>query len=373
MRQRNMMYTGPMIDTEIEYAPLQPEPCLMPYGPVPSGFTFIATPHGTQVVPFGSHNQLVFPTNQVMERVHGAFKGKMAEGFHMNFQYSYSVHGSSPFVIPEYRGLDTIPMVIGAGHPRGARNRPGGAIDFNSGLQYMPMNQLGQPLQVLPGPWLEQQFCGNAPGIPLMQGYTNGNPFTYMHPPPAPMPPMPVVPLQTGVELVPRFVRPSPPVGVRVHQPHGQELMIESTSRHRSFPHLRVLPEDGVAMLEFGNYGHRVDHHRDMRLDIDHMSYEELLALGEQIGNAGSGLSESFIACHLKTRTFTSSYPVDTSPSHQELNMCTICQMDYNDKENIGKLDCSHEYHADCIQKWLVEKNTCPVCKCTGLGTQGKE
>lgn len=27
-------------------------------------------------------------------------------------------------------------------------------------------------------------------------------------------------------------------------------------------------------MLDFGTYGHRVDHHRDMRLDIDHMSYE---------------------------------------------------------------------------------------------------
>ncbi|CAI9263784.1 unnamed protein product [Lactuca saligna] len=49
-------------------------------------------------------------------------------------------------------------------------------------------------------------------------------------------------------------------------------------------------------MLDFSNYGRRVDHHRDMRMDIDHMSYEELLALGEQIGNAGSGLSEDFIS-----------------------------------------------------------------------------
>ncbi|CAI9302873.1 unnamed protein product [Lactuca saligna] len=33
-----------------------------------------------------------------------------------------------------------------------------------------------------------------------------------------------------------------------------------------------------------------------MRMDIDHMYYEELLALCEQIGNAGSGLSEDFIS-----------------------------------------------------------------------------
>ncbi|CAI9262273.1 unnamed protein product [Lactuca saligna] len=54
--------------------------------------------------------------------------------------------------------------------------------------------------------------------------------------------------------------------------------------------------KQGVAMLDISNYGRRVDHHRDMRMDIDHMSYEELLALGEQIGNAGSGLSEDFIS-----------------------------------------------------------------------------
>nr|GLL16501.1 uncharacterized protein LOC109163656 isoform X1 [Ipomoea trifida] len=43
----------------------------------------------------------------------------------------------------------------------------------------------------------------------------------------------------------------------------------------------------GVAILEIPDYnevGDSIDQHRDMRLDIDHMSYEELLALGEQIG-----------------------------------------------------------------------------------------
>lgn len=361
------MYTGPMIDTEIEHAHLQPEPYLIPYGhqPLPTGVTFIAGPPGARLVPVpmspGLHNQLAFP-NHVMDGPHNAFKGKITEGVHVNFQYAYPAPGSSPFVVPDYRGFDVVPVVMGPGVHRGARNRGGGGIDLNPNfaLQFVPMSHGGQPLQMVPGPWLDQPFCGNALGIPYIQGYTNGNAVTFVHQPPPPMPP-PLPPM-------PRFVQPTPPpIGVRGFQPHGQDLMIEPTSRHRGFPHLRVLPEDGVAMLDFGNYGHRVDHHRDMRLDIDHMSYEELLALGEQIGNAGSSLSDDFIRCHLKTRTFTT-----TKSSSQESNFCTICQMEYNDQEKIGLLDCNHEYHVDCIQKWLVEKNSCPVCKCTGLATQGK-
>ncbi|KAL7617900.1 hypothetical protein Lser_V15G03909 [Lactuca serriola] len=53
--------------------------------------------------------------------------------------------------------------------------------------------------------------------------------------------------------------------------------------------------KQGVAMLDISNYGRRVDHHGDMCIDIDHISYEELLTFGEQIG-IGSGLSEDFIS-----------------------------------------------------------------------------
>lgn len=170
MRQRNMVYTGPMIETEVEHAHLQPEPCLIPYGPLPSGFAFMAAPPGPRVVPLGTHNQLPFPSHQVMDGPHREFKGKITESFHLNFQYSYPAPGSSPFVIPEYRGFDVIPVVMGPVHHRGLRNQIAGPTDLNPGIQFIPMSHVGQPLQVVPGPWLDHQFCGNAPGIPYMQG-----------------------------------------------------------------------------------------------------------------------------------------------------------------------------------------------------------
>ncbi|CAK9182963.1 unnamed protein product [Ilex paraguariensis] len=80
-----------------------------------------------------------------------------------------------------------------------------------------------------------------------------------------------------GVEAGPRFVGPVAPTSFGIYRPYQREAMFEANSRQRTLPQFRVLPEDGVAMLDVPSY-HEVrdfiDHHRDMRLDIDHMSYE---------------------------------------------------------------------------------------------------
>ncbi|XP_039052479.1 probable E3 ubiquitin-protein ligase RHG1A [Hibiscus syriacus] len=105
------------------------------------------------------------------------------------------------------------------------------------------------------------------------------------------------------------------------------------------------------------------DRHRDMRLDVDNMSYEELLALEERIGNVSTGLTEEAIFNRLKQRKYSS-----TSGAQLEAEPCCICQEEYNDGENLGTLECGHNFHAaDCIKQWLMQKNLCPICKTTGL------
>ena len=43
---------------------------------------------------------------------------------------------------------------------------------------------------------------------------------------------------------------------------------------------------------------------------------------------------------------------------------CAICQDDIlQDIEIIRKLECGHIYHIHCIDKWLVLKMECPMCK----------
>lgn len=42
-------------------------------------------------------------------------------------------------------------------------------------------------------------------------------------------------------------------------------------------------------------------------------------------------------------------------------DQCTICMECLNN--NLKTLPCSHEFHQPCINKWLANKNICPICR----------
>ncbi|KAI8542130.1 hypothetical protein RHMOL_Rhmol08G0115400 [Rhododendron molle] len=104
------------------------------------------------------------------------------------------------------------------------------------------------------------------------------------------------------------------------------------------------------------------DVHDNLRLDIDNMSYEDLLALEDHIGHVGTGLTEETVLGALRRVTYQSmrlGTPVE--------EICVICQENFENGEELGDLDCRHKYHFDCVRQWLVCKNTCPICKTTAL------
>nr|XP_027075793.1 E3 ubiquitin ligase BIG BROTHER-related-like [Coffea arabica] len=72
------------------------------------------------------------------------------------------------------------------------------------------------------------------------------------------------------------------------------------------------------------------------------------------------GLPEATISEHLKTRNYQ-------TLADQEPEICVVCQCEYEDEETIGTLECRHEYHADCIKRWLMKKNVCPLCTREGI------
>ncbi|XP_020594544.1 probable E3 ubiquitin-protein ligase HIP1, partial [Phalaenopsis equestris] len=65
------------------------------------------------------------------------------------------------------------------------------------------------------------------------------------------------------------------------------------------------------------------DRHRDMRLDVDDMSYEELLALEERIGYVNTGLCEQTILKFLKKRKYS---PCELEAAASEQEPCCICR-----------------------------------------------
>uniref|UniRef100_A0A146KNG8 Protein goliath n=1 Tax=Lygus hesperus TaxID=30085 RepID=A0A146KNG8_LYGHE len=46
-----------------------------------------------------------------------------------------------------------------------------------------------------------------------------------------------------------------------------------------------------------------------------------------------------------------------------EMECCAICIDPYRQLEVVRTLSCNHEFHKDCIDPWLLENRTCPMCK----------
>ncbi|XP_047312668.1 uncharacterized protein LOC124915971 [Impatiens glandulifera] len=53
--------------------------------------------------------------------------------------------------------------------------------------------------------------------------------------------------------------------------------------------------------------------------------------------------------------------------SENDGEACCICLEDYIHGEDICKLHCNHIYHFDCIKRWLMQKNFCPMCKAPAM------
>lgn len=52
-------------------------------------------------------------------------------------------------------------------------------------------------------------------------------------------------------------------------------------------------------------------------------------------------------------------------------NICSVCLELYKLGEAIRVLPCSHFYHKNCVDQWLIDHRTCPMCKSNILKALG--
>ncbi|KFP85813.1 E3 ubiquitin-protein ligase RNF128, partial [Acanthisitta chloris] len=52
---------------------------------------------------------------------------------------------------------------------------------------------------------------------------------------------------------------------------------------------------------------------------------------------------------------------------------CVVCFEQYKPNDVIRILTCNHSFHKTCIDPWLLERGTCPLCKCDILKVLGVE
>ncbi|XP_015231135.1 PREDICTED: E3 ubiquitin-protein ligase RNF128-like [Cyprinodon variegatus] len=70
----------------------------------------------------------------------------------------------------------------------------------------------------------------------------------------------------------------------------------------------------------------------------------------------------------LQVRTLKRGDELTTSDS-----VCAVCIESYKVGEVVTVLTCEHIFHKTCIEPWLLERRTCPMCKCDILKTLGVE
>lgn len=50
-------------------------------------------------------------------------------------------------------------------------------------------------------------------------------------------------------------------------------------------------------------------------------------------------------------------------PQAEEIMDCSICLEPLVDNDRVGKLDCNHFFHANCLKVWIRRRNSCPLCQ----------
>jgi len=378
----------------------------------------------------GSNDAVVGVTSTEHERNahfmdHG-FKRKSSEVIPGNSQYpvapcsfpQLNTSETAPFSFPHF---GTYPQPL---DQRSVRNRAGAAtmdpLLSHGHNNFSQGNYAAHPFPPLGSIWYDQHCNGNrsdgssslwsqAPAVPYMHGniatgsIESGNVcFPRYHetsssrnPTPSvyqrnhyishhPVPPPPIVYPHMPSASYAETLHPASyshmgqvqSTGFRINQYPGEDFVPAAILRHRELPHFRAMPANENAFWEVGDFYNAVnyvDHHQDMRLDIEDMSYEELLALSDQIGTVKTGLSSEDVKELLKRRTSTRINLEEGPSTDLETDSCTICQENYKNEDKIATLDCMHKYHAECLKKWLVIKNVCPICKSEALVIEKKK
>ncbi|XP_077163676.1 E3 ubiquitin-protein ligase RLIM isoform X2 [Paroedura picta] len=93
------------------------------------------------------------------------------------------------------------------------------------------------------------------------------------------------------------------------------------------------------------------------------LSLAQFFLLNEEDDDQPRGLTKEQID-NLAMRNFGES---------DALKTCSVCITEYTEGNKLRKLPCSHEYHVHCIDRWLSENSTCPICRRAVLASSNRE
>ncbi|CAI5720326.1 unnamed protein product [Hyaloperonospora brassicae] len=133
---------------------------------------------------------------------------------------------------------------------------------------------------------------------------------------------------------------------IAAYEEHEARLLRESAGQvfnQQSHEHL------GSVFSGMSNY--------ERSIDPDNMTYEELLRLGEEVGDVKQERWRQ-----MAVQVISSLPTHQWAQSHGE-NTCIVCQYSFVLNDRAMTLPCAHVFHEDCVDSWIRENNSCPLCK----------
>uniref|UniRef100_J3LI17 RING-type domain-containing protein n=2 Tax=Oryza brachyantha TaxID=4533 RepID=J3LI17_ORYBR len=105
------------------------------------------------------------------------------------------------------------------------------------------------------------------------------------------------------------------------------------------------------------------------------MLTEALFEVLDEIHRQPASLSLSMVSAQAPESVVNSlpckSYKKQTAQCSDDMEQCHICLTEYEDGDQIRSLPCKHEFHLQCVDKWLKEVHrVCPLCRgdvCEGV------
>ncbi|NWX65495.1 RNF6 ligase, partial [Promerops cafer] len=63
----------------------------------------------------------------------------------------------------------------------------------------------------------------------------------------------------------------------------------------------------------------------------------------------------------------------DVHTENERSKTCSVCINEYATGNKLRQLPCTHEFHIHCIDRWLSENSTCPICRQPVLGSNATD
>jgi hypothetical protein len=143
------------------------------------------------------------------------------------------------------------------------------------------------------------------------------------------------------------------------NNPNYYHNLINSVAEIVHLDHIRrpININNGFINNEFNNISSQLD-----RIDILNNS-SNLNVISNEQDILNQSFEENSYTTNISNERYKNKIKKLISIKTKKESDCTICMEKIEKNTSVYKISCNHEFHKQCLDKWLKEKFECPTCR----------